>query len=147
MGIDFSFTGAARRHFDDAKLLEQQVRAANAGQLYGFCAECGLKALLVAHGLPTESSGDIQRKPKTGYREHMPSLGQIVSGLTAFPDGRQATRYVAMLPGIAAFSDWSVDHRYYDESRLPLASLPGWRAAATEVMSMLDQAIVDGVMQ
>ncbi len=144
MPIDFK--GAARRHFDDAKFLEGAARVPNAGQLYGFCAECGLKALLVAHGLPTEADGDILRKPKTGFREHMPTLSQRVSGLSVFHDGRQASTYMAMLPSIGVFADWLVDHRYFDRASLPLASVPVWGTAATEVVTMIDQAVVDGVM-
>ncbi len=144
MPIDYK--GAARRHFDDAKLLEGAAREPNAGQLFGFCAECGLKALLVAHGLPIEADGNIRRKPDTGFREHMPTLGQRVSGLSVFHDGRQASSYMAMIPSIGAFADWLVDHRYFDRAGLPLASIPVWATAASEVVAMIDKAVVDGVM-
>lgn len=140
------FTSAARRHWADAELLAQASRAPNAGQLYGFMAECGLKALLVAHGLPTETNGDIQKRPKTGFREHMPTLGQLVSSLPAFPDGRAATRYLSLLPDLAHFNDWSIDHRYWDALTLPTGSLPKWREAARQVGVMLDTAVADGVL-
>lgn len=140
------FKGAARRHWADAELLAQAGRLPNAGQLYGFMAECGLKALLVAHGLPTEANGDIQKKPKTGYREHMPTLSQLVSTLAMFPDGRDSTRYLSLLPDLTQFDDWSIDHRYWDESVLPLGSLLDWREAACHVGAMLDAATADGVM-
>lgn len=140
------FKGAARRHWADAEFLDNAGREPNAGQLYGFMAECGLKALLVAHGLPTFPNGDIQRKPNTGYREHMPKLAQLVSTLSAFPDGRAATRYLSLLPGLTNFSDWSTDHRYWDATIVPTGSLSNWRAAAQQVGVMLDAATVDGVM-
>ncbi len=140
------FKSAAKRHFADAEFLESQGRSANAGQLYGFTAECGLKALLVAHGVPTELNGDIRIRPKTGYREHIPVLSQAVATLTVFPDGRTATHYLSMLPGLASFNDWSIDHRYWIESVVPSGSLPNWREAARQVSGMLDVATVDGVM-
>lgn len=140
------FKAAALRHFVDAELLAKEGRAPNAGQLYGFTAECGLKALLVAHGLPTEATGDIRRKPDTGIRKHMPTLAQAASTLTVFPDGRGATRYVSMLTDLAHFNDWSIEHRYWMESVLPAGSFAKWREAARQVGAMLDAATVDGVM-
>ncbi len=137
------FKGAARRHWADAEFLSQAGRLPNAGQLYGFMAECGLKALLVAHGLPTLPDGDIQNRAD---RKHMPSLAQSVSTLAAFPDGRAATRYLSLLPDLAHFNDWSIDHRYWAELVLPGGSLPDWREAARQVGAMLDAATADGVM-
>lgn len=144
MTVDFK--EAARRHWADAEHLTQSGRHPNAGQLYGFMAECGLKALLVAHGLPTEANGDIRWKPRTGYREHLPALSQLVCTLTAFPDGRAATRYLAMLPDLAHFDDWNIDHRYWATAAHPLSSVPNWREAARQVGDMIDAATVDGVM-
>jgi hypothetical protein len=142
----FDFKEAARRHWADAEHLTNAGRNPNAGQLYGFMAECGLKALLVAHGLKTESNGDIQSKPRTGYREHLPVLSQLVSNLAVFPDGRAATRYLSLLPDLAYFHDWSTDHRYWAAAVQPLTSLPNWREAARQVGDMIDAAILDGVM-
>jgi len=145
--IKIDFKAAAKRHFAGAEvLLASQSHTASAGQLYGFTAECGLKALLVAHGLPTEPDGDIRKRPATGYREHMPKLSQAITNLTVFPDGRAATRYISMLTNLADFDDWLIDHRYWDEPVLPLASVPSWREAARQVNAMLDAATVDGVM-
>ena len=140
------FKGAARRHWLDAAFLSQAGREPNAGQLYGFMAECGIKAMLVAHGLPTEANGDIQKSPRTGFREHVPVLSQLVSSLSTFPDGRAATRYLALLPDLAHFNDWSINHRYWDALVLPAGSLPKWREAARQVGEMLDAAVADGVM-
>jgi len=142
----FDFKAAARRHHHDAELLRNEGRGANAGQLYGFAAECGLKALMVAHGLPTEPSGDIRKRPRGNFRKHMPDLGQAVATITLFPDGRAATRYVSMLPDLSHFNDWSVDHRYWMEAMLPSGSLQNWHAAALQVSAMLDAATADGVM-
>lgn len=44
LGTDF--VDAHERHWRDAELLWQHQRWANADQLYGLSAECGLKALM-----------------------------------------------------------------------------------------------------
>jgi len=140
----FDYKAASRRHHNDADLLRTGGRSANAGQLYGFAAECGLKALMVAHGVPTEPNGDIRRNNR--YRKHLPYLSQLVATITVFPDGRAATRYVSMLPSLSHFTDWNVDHRYWLESMLPSGSLLNWYAAAQQISAMLDAATADGVM-
>lgn len=140
-----NFLEAARRHYSDAEFLYTHQRQANSGQLFGFAAECGLKALLVQHGLPIEANGDIQRKPATGFREHLPKLAGLMNNLDTIPDGRKATRYVAMLPNLTRFSDWNIDHRYYATNALPSASLPGWQQAAREIMQALDNIDIDDV--
>lgn len=48
------FRHAANRHYRDGNLLMANGRQANAGQLYGFTAECGIKWLLVWKGYPSD---------------------------------------------------------------------------------------------
>jgi hypothetical protein len=146
--ITTNYADAARRHLVDADDLLSRNRQANAGQLYGFAAECGLKALLLACGVPKSADGGID----SGHhlRVHIPKLhsridDDIVNGGSLIPDGRLATKYMAMVSGsIKNFSDWAVDHRYWQESALPLASVAAWQVAATAVAALLDQAKQDG---
>ena len=51
------YTDAHRRHWSDAQLLFRHARWANADQLYGFSAECGLRAVMRALGMPVETTG------------------------------------------------------------------------------------------
>lgn len=149
-----AYEHAARRHWADAETLFNQGRLANAGQLYGFVAECGLKALLLACGVrpsPTDGGipGEHPAKPGKPHplRQHMPSLtSRIAAHGQLIPDGHQATRYLATMPSLNRFHDWSVDHRYWHDGALPLTSVPDWRSAAQEVSTMLDQAKQDGVL-
>lgn len=139
------YVAAARRHLKDAHILMHASQRANAGQLLGFAVECGLKALLVACGIVPDPDGGIPRGNK--FRQHMPILNiQLISSGHLVPDGPRSSHYRAMLPSVVELSDWSVDHRYFRETALPLASVPKWELAALEVNEMLDQAIVDGVM-
>lgn len=151
--VPVAYEQAARRHLADAETLFNQGRLANAGQLYGFVAECGLKALLLACGVAPGSDGGMpsEHPAKPGkphpMRQHMPNLtGRIAANGQLIPDGPKATNYMATMPQLASFSDWSVDHRYWHDSALPLASVANWRGAAREVSIMLDQAKQDGVL-
>lgn len=136
------FHQAGKRHFYDAELLQGHKRNAAAGQLYGFAAECGIKSLLVWNGFPTDPvSGEIVEK-KRQFRKHIHELVKNIGMLHVYLNGRGATKYLAMIPSINDFSDWNTDHRYYTESALP-PSLAKWRKASSEIMKMLDQAMLD----
>jgi hypothetical protein len=144
--LPVDYVSAARRHFDDAGLLLQQGRQANAGQLLGFTMECGLKALLIACGVQTDKDGSLPERNK--FRQHMPELTKRINLFGhLIPDGAKAQRYLARLPSREDFKDWKVDHRYFRESALPLASLPAWQSAANEVGELLDQITTDGIMR
>jgi len=143
--LPVDYVESARRHMKDAQILMEAGRQANSGQLLGFSVECGLKALLVACGVPIDAEGSVTDKSK--FKKHMPELNNrlIFSG-HLIPDGRRSTHYQAMLPNVDKFSDWKVDHRYFRASALPLTSVPQWTLAAQEINEMLDQAMIDGVM-
>lgn len=148
-----AYEHAACRHFSDAETLFNQGRLANAGLLYGFVAECGLKAMLLACGVTPSADGGIPgehpAKPEKPHplRQHMPSLtGRIAAHGQLIPDGPRSTKYMASMPSLGHFNNWSVDHRYWRDAALPLASVAKWRSAAQEVSTMLDQAKQDGVL-
>jgi hypothetical protein len=138
-----NFHASARRHMHDAILLEANNRLPNAGHLYGYVAECGLKALLTWHGHPTDGEGSPVRS--SPFREHVDQLvvTSTLTSLKLFVSTRSGAKYLAMIPSINAFHDWKVHHRYYSEAALP-ASFLKWKAAAHEVGRMLDQARLDG---
>lgn len=140
------FHGSALRHIADADLLESNNRLPNAGHLYGYVAECGLKALLIGLGYPTDLEGSpAQMKPN--FRVHINGLlaPATFMSLNLFLNGRAGAKYLALISGIGDFSDWRVEHRYYSEAALP-GSLAKWKAAAHEVGRMLDQAKTYGVI-
>ena len=66
---DTDFADAHRRHWEDAELLYDHERWANADQLYGFSAECGLKAVMRSLGMPA--------KTPSQYRKHVQELWPI----------------------------------------------------------------------
>jgi hypothetical protein len=149
MPATVDFPSAAKRHWQDASSLEVSGRAANAGQLYGFSAECGIKALLVALGYPTDADGSPARTPPAGtpqVRKHIHQLVSIIGNIQSDIVGRSGAKYSAMFPNITNFANWSTDHRYWTDTAIP-NSLPAWKAAAKEVMKILDEASLDGVLK
>lgn len=90
------FPNAHRRHWDDAELLFEHRRWAAADQLYGFSAECGLKAVMRAHGVSVA-------------KKHVQDFWPIFE---AFLQGPSGARYRSLLPGGAPFADWSHHDRY-----------------------------------
>jgi hypothetical protein len=141
MSVDY--VQSARRHIHDAHLLLHHGQRANAGQLFGICVECGLKSLLVRGGAPIETDGNIKRP----YREHLPKLNSLVNTLTALPDGRSASLLQSRLPNLASLAHWTTDHRYWNESAIPLSThLADWELAALEMDALLDEAAGGGVL-
>lgn len=131
-----AFSKSAKRHYDDACFLEVAGRIPNAGQLFGFAAECGIKAIL-----PLNTSGTAPVRP---FREHIHVLTTLINQINSVLQGRGTQHYLSMIPNIIHFIDWNTDHRYCDERNLP-NSLPNWKIAAEEVMLMLQQADMDGM--
>jgi hypothetical protein len=141
--VNVNFREAAIRHFDDAEYLYANNRKANAGQLFGFCGECGIKALLVVFGLSRDlATGDLVQASQP-YRAHIDGL---IANLQNFaPSDPSYFAYCALMPSVNVFSNWSVDHRYYLEAAIP-PSCAQWKAAAEEVRVMIDHATLDGKM-
>lgn len=94
------YIDAAHRHFEDAKLLGDQIpaRLANASHLYGFCGECVLKAIM---------SG----KSKSGVaRKHLPDiLNEFLQHSVARGNATLAERIRKTCSG---YSAWDVSERY-----------------------------------
>ncbi len=140
-----NYLSSARRHIKDAHILLHQGRKSNAGQLFGFSVECGLKALLVGSKVAVDSDGNILKG--TGLREHLPKLGQLVNSLSTLPDGRAASILQSQLPHLNDMHDWHTDHRYWRASAVPTASsLEKWEMAALEMDALLDDATSNGLI-
>jgi hypothetical protein len=129
----------------DAEALFTSNRHANAGQLYGFVAECGLKALLIVCGVTPDAKGEIPKGNR--LRQHVPALpDRIVNEGHLIPDGTRAGQYLTNLAHIDKFNQWSVDHRYWRDTAIPVHLVPGWKQAAEEVLEALDRAKEAGVL-
>ena len=85
------FHDAHLRHWQDAELLFEHQRWANADQLYGLSAECGLKAVMLVLKVGVGPKGEL----RTEYRKHVNDLWPKWFTLVG---GRNGSRYLRMLP-------------------------------------------------
>jgi hypothetical protein len=140
--MDVDFVEAARRHYSDAEHLYAERRLPNAGQLYGFTAECGLKGILIHYGLPYDPlSGDLIGPPHTNpYMKHIDGL---VATVSTYPAADRAFfSLLALMPDISDFSDWSVNQRYWGDAKVA-GRQDKWKKAAGQVMSALQSVDLD----
>ncbi len=87
-------------------MLAKKERWANADQLYGFSAECGLKAVMQFLGMPVDAAGKpVERE----HQEHVPRIWQTFAD---FATGRDGERYLRLLPAGGPFAAWSHHDRY-----------------------------------
>lgn len=119
MTVDFA--SAAARHLRDAGILREAGSLPNADHLAGFAAESALKSVL-----RRRPDGDVE---DTRQRVHLPQLWDRIP-VQGF--ARTFPPLVALLRQRTAppFSDWSIDQRYEDGSRVTPEILERHLAAA-----------------
>lgn len=136
------YRGAARRHAADADLLLAQGRLPNAGQLYGFAAECGLKWMIKECGALVGPDNGFPRKSR--YRQHLPRLIDLLDEMENLANGRYASHFLAYLHDVDDLADWDIDDRYRAEGDVNLASVPAWQNAVRQVLAALDAGLPEG---
>ena len=130
------FAAAHQRHWSDAELLFDHERLGNADHLYGFSAECGLKAVMRALGMPMDRRG----KPPQRYRKHIHELWPVFEEFAARHEGR---RYLDELPAESPFSDWSHHDRYAHTGYMGSEEVRRHRVAARRIRRMVQVADMD----
>ena len=128
------FADAHRRHWEDAELLFDAGRWANADQLYGFSAECGLKAVMKSLGMPVDASGVPEEER---HRVHVQHLWPMFRD---FAEARRAAQFVRLLPAEAPFADWSHHDRYANRRYFDAERAERHRDAAGAVRDMVLRA-------
>jgi len=103
------FYNAHVRHWNDANLLFETSRWANADQLYGYSAECGLKCLMLRFGMVMNQSTG---KPKE--KEDQKHINNIWIRYETYRMGRSAADYA--LPQVNPFDNWDISLRYAHDS-------------------------------
>ena len=96
------FIDAHHRHWADAELLFDHDRWANADHLYGFSAECGLKAVMQGCGMRVDPTTGIPDEPR--HRKHVQKIWPI---FRSFVETREDSEYLDRLPPGEPFADWS----------------------------------------
>ena len=135
------FTDAHHRHWQDAELLLANDRWSNADQLYGFSAECGLKTVMQALGMPVDPT--TGSPVQSAHRKHVQDLW---SEFVAFTQGRKGGRYLRLLPGGKPFADWSHHGRYAHRRNFPKQDVEQHQKAARGVRRMVQHAAQDGLL-
>ena len=121
------FANAHVRHWRDAEYLFDAGRWGNADQLYGLSAECGLKAVMVADGLPVDAAGSPAR------RKHKKHVDTLWGTFRAFVQGRRTGHLLHHLPQSNPFTSWSVDNRYANDVHFNQTAAASHRTAARRV--------------
>ena len=131
------FADAHHRHWEDAEVLFADDRWANADQLYGFSAECGLKAVMQVLGMPVDDQG----KPPPAYSKHVQTLWPV---FVTFATNRNGARFLSRLPSETPFDDWSHHDRYAADGHFRRDNVEPHREAARGVIPMVQLAIQSG---
>ena len=132
------FLDASERHFADAELLESQGRPHNADHLFGFSAECSLKAVMVRLGHPVDLDGSPQK-----HKNHVDALWVKFQ---SFSSGLLDAKYVVHVPPSNPFANWKAEQRYWGRAAFGAPDLAAHRAAARHCRLLLDELILDGVL-
>ncbi len=124
------FVDSHRQHWTDAELLYRNDRWLNADQLYGLCAECGLKAIMRRSGMLVGRLGiPSGRRTETTLTDSGPSLPlsfkvESVDGIcmSCRPATRSSTGRSTTDMHIAATSA----EREYNRTARQLATFAEW---------------------
>jgi len=134
------FLDAHERHLEDAGMLHENERLANADHLYGMSAECGLKQLMLAFGMEFDFNRDVPREDKD--KKHINRLWQRYE-VYRFGHHRGAGY---ALPQQNPFTDWNVSQRYAHRSHFDAARVQRHRRGAEEVLKMVKKARLEGLI-
>lgn len=134
------FLDAHERHWKDAETLFAQGRFANADQLYGIAAECGLKRLMVRFGMvinPTTGSPVDSKDWK--------HANNIWSRFEGYRSGKvEGVDYG--LPTSNPFGNWDVSDRYSHQSNFSQASVQIHQAGAAAICELIKKAQREGLL-
>lgn len=131
------FRDASDRHFEDALLLEAQARPQNADHLFGFSAECSLKAAMVGIGQPVGPDG-----APIGYKNHVDALWAKFQSVSS---GLLDAKYLAYVPPTNPFASWRTEQRYWGRTSFSAPNLATHKAAAHDCRQLVRELILDGV--
>lgn len=152
--VEDHYASAAIRHHDDAVYLHDDNRLSNADHHFGFAVECALKSAILRHthasmdppkpGKPPSKvpwASDASGQPR--YFRHLPELWADVALLL---HGRTGSILSGVLAASKPFDNWTVDNRYLDGTTVTAAEVGNRRAAAQQILSLHQQALISGVL-
>ncbi|MGW2848083.1 hypothetical protein [Streptomyces sp. NPDC001274] len=148
------FAHAARRHHDDAIYLHDDNRLPNADHHFGFAVECALKSVILRYTRvsmnPTKPGKPPSAKPwvpdAAGKPKHFGHLPALWSDVTLLLHGRGGSILSGVLAASEPFGTWAVEGRYLDGAAVTEAEVRSRRAAAQQILSLHEQALIAGVL-
>ncbi len=133
------FLDAHERHWIDAERLFLARRYANADQLYGMAAECGLKRLMVKFGMTVNSEGNPTDK------EDLKHINKIWERFESYRQGKfEGIDYGLPVPN--PFNNWDVSDRYAHQSNFNQASVQLHKAGAEAICELIKKAQREGLL-
>lgn len=139
LGTDF--VDAHERHWRDAELLWQHQRWANADQLYGLSAECGLKALMLKFGMQWDHDNDV---PVDKKRDKV-HTNKVWDRYEAYRGGHPKGAAYA-LPANNPFDDWDMSQRYAPSTAIDVTRARAHRTGAEWVKQLIEDAEKNGLL-
>lgn len=137
--MNTDFLDAHDRHWQDAGLLFESTRMANADHLYGMAAECGLKRLMVAFGMPIGSDGGPTDESDRIHANH------AWVRYEAYRSGHHEGASFA-LPTTNPFRDWNVSQRYANQCNFDHKRVDSHRLGAEAVRKLIGKARKEGLI-
>jgi hypothetical protein len=134
------FLAAARRHFDDGDILHNQLREANAVQLWAYGAECTLKAIAVKQG---HTQLGPKGKPNNKFGQHLNQADPSAPDLLSLYNASQSGTSALMGPQ-TAFVGWEISARYEDGSQLH--PIENYALDASVFRNLLNAATLQGLL-
>lgn len=134
------FLDAHERHWSDAECLLQAQRWANADHLYGISAECGMKRLMLAFGMPYDATRD--RPANMQDRVHADG---IWARFESYRSGH-ALGVGYALPAQNPFGNWDISDRYGHQSNFDQPWAQGHQVGAQTVRSLITKAQTAGLL-
>lgn len=138
--MNADFHDAHQRHWDDAETLYIAQRWANADHLFGMAAECGLKRLMLAFGMPFDTALD-----RPGNKEDRVHANAIWSRFESYRGGHHRGAAYA-LNGSNPFDDWDVAQRYAHQSQFDTTRATKHRDGAENVRQLVRKAALEGLI-
>jgi len=139
MHFPADFADAHIRHWQDAEFLFKAGRLANADQLYGYSAECGLKAVMVASGMDVDATTGTPTEPS--HRKHIQALWDV---FLSFVRTRPVVNLLRHLPRSNPFTAWSHHNRYAGSHHFDSQAVAPHRDGARQVRQFLLRLKVSG---
>lgn len=137
--MNADFLDAHYRHVHDAESLFNAARIANADQLFGFAAECGLKKLMVIFGMVTQADGSPASNVDWVHAE------KAWARYETYRSSNGAGANYALAAG-NPFNDWHVKQRYANSNDVTPAAVEKHRAAVIEVGALIKRAQMEGLV-